>query len=106
MTNEHVSSKSEEPRYRLGFRSGGLVLTDGPRQIEMGMTWREYKEKSLVEYTLFAMTIRRWEHPDRYESITDEVREHILTETKRLLEARDNRIQVVINRTELGGELW
>jgi hypothetical protein len=95
------------PRFRIASTPGGdLVFYDGERKIEMGRSRREYKDENRVEYTLFAKTIQHWEYPHEHEPITDELREHILTETTRLLKARDSRIQVIVNRTKLGGDQW
>ena len=100
-------NKPDAPPFRIAWTPGGdLVFYDGLRRVEMGNSWREYKDENRIEYTLFAKTIQHWEHPHEHEPITDELREHILTETTRLLKARDSRIQVIVNRTKLGGDQW
>lgn len=105
MINE--PSNPEAPRYRIAWTPGGdLVFYDGQRRMEMGISRREYKDKSRMEYTLFAKTIQHWEYPHEHEPITNELREFILTETTRLLKARDSRIQVIVNRSKLGGDQW
>jgi hypothetical protein len=100
-------NKPDVPRFRIAWTPGGdLVFYDGQRRVEMGNSWREYKNENRIEYTLFAKTIQHWEHPHEHEPITDELREHILTETTRLLKARDSRIQVIVNCSKLGGDQW
>jgi len=76
MINE--PGKTDAPRYRFAWTPGGdLIFYDGQRRLEMGSSWREYKDENRIEYILFAKTIQHWEHPHEHEPITDEVRAHI-----------------------------
>ena len=100
-------SSNIESRYRVLRTAGGdLVFCDGPREVEMG--WKCKSTKGKADIILFAITIRKWNYPYDHEPITDEVRERILSETKRLLEAQGasegGAVSVVINRTEIGGD--
>src|SRR5690349_1575307 len=101
MTDE---TESSEPRYSIAWTPGGdLVFRDGPRKIEMGHQQKRLGARE-VEVTVFAKTIKEWRYPYSHEPITDGVLEHILTETKNLLEqwgaAGGAQVLVKINRTD------
>ena len=99
-------TSNNESRYRItGTPGGDLVFCDGPRELEMA--WKCKSSKGKADITLFAITVQKWRYPYDHEPITDELREHILSETKRLIEAQGaregGRVSVVINRTDIEG---
>jgi len=87
------NEKDPEP-FLMTTPRGNLILCDGRRRIEI---WDEHhRSGELVEITLHAVSLRRWEYPHQNEPITDEVRQGILQKVKRLLEAKDPCIGVKI----------
>jgi len=88
-------NKMDDSRFHLGSTPRGDVLFyDGPRVIEIGLDDRTVD--GLVEITLFAKSLRKWEYPNDGDPLTDDIRREILEKTARLIEAKDTRVRVKI----------
>jgi hypothetical protein len=82
--------------YSLGWTPrNDLMFHDGPRVIEILVSWKECGD--FAEVTLYAGSLQRWRTPYHNEPLTQAVKEDILFHAARLLKEHDSRTQVKIN---------
>jgi hypothetical protein len=72
-----------------------LVIFEDQKQVDI-MNDHKIGEDGVPDITLFANFVRKWRYPNHDEPLTQEIKEEILRQTVRLLEAKFGAVRVRI----------
>jgi hypothetical protein len=88
----HIGSQ-----FRLGgiTADGDFVVIVGDKKIDI-MSEDKTGEDGVPEITLFANSLQKWRYPHHDEPLTKEIKEEILRQTMRLLEAKYGVVRVKV----------